>query len=622
MHASTRRLTRTLALLAPLTATLAPLSAHAQACTEDVAARRYCGTDLIGSLGGAAGYGEAGQCLGPNDDGSSRAIDITSAFPGGLNFFGTTYRTVYLNTNGNITFNGPVGTYTPDAFPVSDQPMIAPYWADVDIRSSACDEYCDIDLTTFESDCLTSCANPVDNGVWYDLTPGRAVFTWDNVNYFSCHGDRQMSFQLILTAAEGCGGATSTDFSVEFRFNKCQWDTGDASSGTDGFSTPTSPAESCTTDADCTTYETHCEVAEGICYTGVPGQSGFDAGNSRDFVMVSGSRTNDITRRLCEDTNVDPADPASAPGVWRFLVRGGVVECPGAGEDCTVDGAQGVCAIGRTSCVGADIVCAPQFTSSAERCDNLDNDCDGMVDDGSTLCPDPQVCASGRCVDPCFEGGCLEGQTCTAAGVCVETACVDVTCPPGQRCEGGTCVEGCDGVTCPLGQTCIAGRCVDGCATITCDPTCEACDSGACVPRCTAGSCPAGEDCNSDGVCRSSRCGTGCPAGQVCGDTGCVDACTGVTCPAGEICSMGMCVTAPPPMIDAAVPMGEDSGLPPPDAFVVDFLADAGMDASTNRPPTRRGGCNCEVPARSADPSPLAWLSLAALGLAAARRRR
>jgi MYXO-CTERM domain-containing protein len=613
------RLARTLALVAPLCTSLIGAHVEAQACTEDRPNRRYCGTDLVADLGGPANYGARGQCLGPNDDGSSLAIDITPAFPGGLNFFGTTYRSVFLNTNGNITFNGAVGTYTPDAFPVSDQPMIAPYWADVDIRSSACDESCDFDFTTFEEDCVASCSNPTDNGVWYHFEPGRAVFTWDNVNYFQCHDDRQMSFQLILTAAEGCGGATSTDFSVEFRFNKCQWDTGDASSGTDGFSTATTPTETCTTDADCSTFQGHCEPDEGICYDGVPGQSGFDAGNDRDFVMVPGSRTNQIARILCEDSNVTPAER----GVWRFLVRGGVVECPGAGEDCVVPSAQGVCAIGRTSCVGADIVCAPQFTSSPERCDNLDNDCDGMVDDGGTLCTDPQVCASGRCVDPCFEGGCLEGQTCTGAGICVETACVDVTCPEGQRCEGGRCVEGCDGVTCPMGQTCIAGRCVDGCTTIMCDPTCEACDSGMCVPRCTDTSCPSGQVCNADGLCRSSACGSGCPAGEVCGPSGCVDACTGVTCPAGEICSMGMCVTAPPPMRDAGMVSTEDAGMVVGmDAYVVDIFSDAGVDAATNRPETRRGGCTCEVPSRSSAPSSLAWLSLAALGLLLARRRR
>ena len=615
------RATFLVSLAAPLAglAMLATAStAAAQACTEDAANRRWCGTDLVSGLGGPQDWGESGQCLAPNDDGSSRAIDITSAFPDGLNFFGTTYRQLYLNTNGNITFNGSVGTYTPNPFPVAAQPMIAAYWADVDIRGSACSGFC--------SDCLMGCTNPADNGVWYDLSPGRAVFTWDNTGYYSCSDDRQMSFQIILTSAPGCGSgmSTSSDFSVEFRFNKCQWDTGRASGGTAGFSTLTTPAMSCTTDADCDPSgfsNTHCEVGEGRCYTGVPGQSGFDAGNERDFVMIPGSRTNDIARILCQESNVTPADR----GVWRFLVRGGVVMCPDAGEECTVEGQTGVCAIGRTSCVGGGTVCSPSLTASPERCDNLDNDCNGMVDEGSGLCTDPQVCASGRCVDPCFEGGCLEGQTCTSRGVCEDTACVGIECPPGERCEGGTCVAGCDGVSCPIGQTCIAGRCVDGCATIMCDPECEACDSGMCVARCTSdASCGAGQTCNADGVCRASACGTGCPAGQVCGPSGCVDGCTGVSCPAGEICEMGMCVTAPVVTPDAGMPMPmDDSGLGPVDAFVVDFLVDAGPpDAATVRDMPRRGGCTCTVPGDSSAPSGLAWLALSALGLALARRRR
>jgi len=604
------------ALLVLAGSSMIPVLASAQPCTPDRPARRYCGTDLETGLGGRADYGEDGQCLGPNDDQSSGAIDITAAFPRGVNFFGTTYTELFLNNNGNITFNDALGDFTPDPFPVAAQPMIAPYWADVDTRGASCAGSCGLD-------CRDSCTNPTDNSVWYDLEPGRAIFTWDNVDYYSCHGDRKMSFQLILTSATGCGGADSTDFSVEFRFNRCEWDTGDASDGTDGFSTP--DGTSCTTDADCGvpdpfggTTGGRCDM--GMCWTGTPAQSGFDAGNERDFVMIPGSRTNDIARLLCEESNVEPAER----GVWRFLVRGGIVECPGAGEDCMVGGARGVCAIGRTSCVGADVICAPQFDMGAERCDNLDNDCDGTVDDGSGLCPEPQVCASGRCVEPCFEGGCLDGQTCTAAGICVETACIPVTCPEGERCEGGVCVAGCDGVSCPLGQTCIAGRCVDGCATIMCDPLCEACDSGSCIARCTSTSCPTGQTCNTDGVCRASACGSGCPAGEVCGDTGCVDACEGVTCPAGEICERGMCVTAPPVMVDAGrPPMMDDTGVAGPDAFIVDFLSDAGIDASTARPPGGRVGiCNCEVPARGAGPSGLAWLTLSALGLTLARRRR
>ncbi|MBP6835359.1 MAG: hypothetical protein KA978_31535, partial [Deltaproteobacteria bacterium] len=90
---------------------------------------------LLNGFGGPNGYGTSDHCAQPNDDGGyGRAIDLRPAFPGGLGFFGRSYNSFYLNTNGNITFNEELSQYTPDAFPVADQPMIAPWWADVDTR--------------------------------------------------------------------------------------------------------------------------------------------------------------------------------------------------------------------------------------------------------------------------------------------------------------------------------------------------------------------------------------------------------------------------------------------------------------------------------------------------------
>ncbi|MCS6797825.1 MAG: 1-acyl-sn-glycerol-3-phosphate acyltransferase [Myxococcota bacterium] len=446
---------------------------------------------LVTGLGGPVGYGT--QCLGKNDDGSSHRIDITPWFPAGLRFFDRTHTALHVNTNGNVSFSGPVPTYTPEPFPVADQPMIAPFWADVDIRHrtggwlAECDGPPDGDETIGPP-----CHNPPDNGVWWHFEPGRAVFTWDRVGYYQCRHPpgQRMSFQLILTAATGCTGPG--DFDVEFRYNRCEWETGDASGGTGGFG-------------------------------GTPAQAGFDAGNERDFVMIEGSRTAGIARRLCTESNV------GEHGVWRFQIRSGVVMCPGAGEECDT-GRPGVCALGRVQCVGMGTECRQDVEPSAERCDGLDNDCDGETDEGEGLCPPLQICDRGVCVAACFEGGCPDGWTCTPRG-CIEAACLEVDCPAGQRCVAGRCVGACDGVRCPAGRSCRAGRCVDLCATTTCDE-CTVCVDGACVPRCRYAPCRSGESCLEDGRCVETACTLiACDPGFVCRGGACVDACEGAICP-------------------------------------------------------------------------------------------
>ena len=41
-----------------------------------------------------------------------------------------------VNNNGDISFDDPVPTYTPQEFPLDNFPLIAPFWADVDTRGT------------------------------------------------------------------------------------------------------------------------------------------------------------------------------------------------------------------------------------------------------------------------------------------------------------------------------------------------------------------------------------------------------------------------------------------------------------------------------------------------------
>ena len=178
---------------------------------------------LLNGFGGAAGYGPNGQCLSRNDDGSGPAVDVTPVFPTGLRFFTQTHTSMYVNTNGNITFSDRLSTFTPNPFPVANQPMIAPYWGDVDIRqqSGTCSGF---SVGTTCTVCQP-CHNPSENGIWwhFDVPNQRIIITWDRVGYYNCNNDRRMSFQLILSNPGGC--SEPGDFDVEFRFNRCEWET-------------------------------------------------------------------------------------------------------------------------------------------------------------------------------------------------------------------------------------------------------------------------------------------------------------------------------------------------------------------------------------------------------------
>lgn len=173
--------------------------------------------ELLTGLGGAHGFGD--NMLSPNDDWSSTAIDITGVFESGLNFYGTTYTTLWVNNNGSITFAGPRVDFTPSTITdVTSNPEISPFWADVDTRGPN------------PAVPTPGGASQGTNDVYYalDTANGRMVVTWDDVGYFNQHSDLVNAFQLILT---DLGGG---DFRIAFRYEDINWTTGDASGGSGG----------------------------------------------------------------------------------------------------------------------------------------------------------------------------------------------------------------------------------------------------------------------------------------------------------------------------------------------------------------------------------------------------
>ena len=161
-------------------------------------------------LGGAAGYGEntfssaskVAIGAGPNDD-ASVLVDVTSVFSGGIDFFGSNYTSIYINSNGLITFDGPETAYSPVGLSGYTSPAIAPFWTDIDI----------------------------DQGgeIYWDLDPsaGTVTVTWLDVRAYSGSSTTN-SFQLVLSDQGG------GDFDVEFIYEDIVWADGGSGAATAG----------------------------------------------------------------------------------------------------------------------------------------------------------------------------------------------------------------------------------------------------------------------------------------------------------------------------------------------------------------------------------------------------
>jgi gliding motility-associated-like protein len=135
--------------------------------------------------------------MAPNDDGSSNAINLPFDFC----FYGTTYNTVYINNNGNISLGGPTSTFSSTGFPTTGFPMLAPFWADVDTRNGG--------------------------QVLYKITPTALYVNWVNVGYYSMMNDKVNTFMLVIT--DQFDPVLSLGNNVGFAYGDMSWTTGAAS---------------------------------------------------------------------------------------------------------------------------------------------------------------------------------------------------------------------------------------------------------------------------------------------------------------------------------------------------------------------------------------------------------
>jgi hypothetical protein len=210
------------------------------------------------------------------DDVSSNPVPLGIDGTSGINFFGQSFTAVYVNDNGNVSFQLPLSQFTPSNLATGvGLPIIAPFFADVDTEGAGSG------LVTY-------------GNVTYN---GRAAFVadWLNVGYFDSNTDKLNSFQLILTDRSDTGG--SGNFDIEFNYNQIRWETGDASGGFGGLG-GTSAAV---------------------------GYSNGLSGASDVFYQLSGSLVNGAFLDGGPDSLVANSLNSTTPGRYDFQVRNGQV---------------------------------------------------------------------------------------------------------------------------------------------------------------------------------------------------------------------------------------------------------------------------------------------------------
>ena len=96
--------------------------------------------------------------------------------------------TLQVNNNGDLTFNAPYSGYNPQPFPISGNPMIAPFFADVDTRGTGKVWYRVTNDSTLLAKAVTdtrpSLAGQNFAPMWLFIA------TWDHVGYYNNHTDK------------------------------------------------------------------------------------------------------------------------------------------------------------------------------------------------------------------------------------------------------------------------------------------------------------------------------------------------------------------------------------------------------------------------------------------------
>jgi len=305
------------------------------------------------AIRGNAGFNS--NVLPANDDGSDGPI----ALPFSVDYFGLVFTELWVNNNGNVTFDGLLSTYTPFDLTSTGSQIFAPFFADVDTRGAGSG------VATYGS----------------DTVDGRAAFgvNWIDVGYFSSGVDKLNSFQLVMIDRSDLNPG---DVDVEFNYDTIEWETGEASNGSGGLG-------------------------------GNSARAGFSngTGDPGTFLELTGSAVNGAFLDSNPTTGLAVNSNIGVPGRYLFEVRNGGVEVCGNG---TIEGLE-ECDDGNT--VNGDC-CSSSCLLDAPGTPCANND----LCDGDETCDGAGACESGAPLDcddqsPCTQDSCDAVTGCIHAGV-------------------------------------------------------------------------------------------------------------------------------------------------------------------------------------------------------------
>ena len=235
---------------------------------------------------------------------------------------------------------------------------------------------------------------------------------------------------------------------------------------------PVGSQKACVANAYCTQQGESCNPGKGLCQTLIGTCTGV-ASCSGGAEVCSSVQTPKIEACNGEDDDCD--GNADEDFAWTDPLAGGKVAVGGA---CGL----GPCSGGTVACETLlSAVCTTEKNKKSDACNGLDDDCDGVTDDGS--CEDGSACTTDVCDGKAKSCSNDSAVGCDDKNPCTGDACI----PKDGSCSHVALTATCDdGDACTVGDACVA----DDKAIATCAPGAKAkdCDD---ANVCTDNSCDA-----------------------------------------------------------------------------------------------------------------------------------